>query len=611
MNTDGVYSYAALDAALAALPLPPPDRVRVLRGQPADYGVMRPTGFRRGAIPLDTVWSAYTAMLAATMPGEWRGADEGATLVWIRAVAQHYGPGSTLLDVTGDLRVALWFARHIAEEREVDSVPPLATALEDVRDFPFDGGNRALVQWGVTSMAAPTDKLEELSDRFRLRRVVLRSERIVRYLTSARPGYLYVFDVPRWSGRGKPRHGELVNLADAPAVFRQSERMRVQAGQLVAAEAATSGGDLSGFYACPPFKVFPEANEIAAVDLPAHAMFPDVSADPWYRRLLSIPHVIDVDLRDTQNPLRFARPLPAPVYESERSRAVPVVMLDPPLVHRAASAPAGSAEAIAWLSGGRMPEQLAWEEVTPIVLQSPLLATLPDPAGPAWNHGLLAADIADEIELPHKVPLVNVLFELSALEHADWHAVEDPRATTDVTRAIWILRRDERCVVHLFSQRGARGTLQSNVRMAYGFNGTLLHRETADGNWAPVDGKHPVDRALFLALALQRTLSPLAQANLFPREATPLPGGRWRFTVDLGWGAAQLSPVRGLAGAKPWYVMLDTARMSQRGGVISNEPFMLRGPAVLQSMTFESDVPWAAVDAAALRREVRTRIPRS
>ena len=71
---------------------------------------MLPTGLRGTPLRSEHILRAYTTLLASDV--ESPGADAENFLLWTRVIAQHYGPGSTFLDVTYSADVALWFALH-------------------------------------------------------------------------------------------------------------------------------------------------------------------------------------------------------------------------------------------------------------------------------------------------------------------------------------------------------------------------------------------------------------------------------------------------------------------------------------------------------------------
>ena len=50
--------------------------------------------------------------------------DVGLTVYWVRAIKQHYGPGTEYLDVSRSPEVAVWFALHRGEPEEAVSLSP-------------------------------------------------------------------------------------------------------------------------------------------------------------------------------------------------------------------------------------------------------------------------------------------------------------------------------------------------------------------------------------------------------------------------------------------------------------------------------------------------------
>ena len=115
MTEDGIADYQGLRRFLLRLDPPPPDHIRVFRGQTRDFGRMLPSGLRGTPLRSEVIFRAYTALLASDVPspeGDEGWVDAETYVVWTRAIAQHYGPGSHYLDVTTSVDVALWFALH-------------------------------------------------------------------------------------------------------------------------------------------------------------------------------------------------------------------------------------------------------------------------------------------------------------------------------------------------------------------------------------------------------------------------------------------------------------------------------------------------------------------
>ncbi|MGH9830432.1 MAG: FRG domain-containing protein, partial [Blastocatellia bacterium] len=243
-------TYHELMEELAKLPKPAPGFVRVYRGQTKDFGVMLPTGLRAGAPVRDPIWR-YCAMVVGRELSAESGATHDDDSVWVEAIAQHYGPGSTLLDVTRSIDIALWFALHDRRPVSAEHLVGPPGQPDEARDIP-------------------------LKETWR------------EYQPSTANGYLYVFDVPDWKGSGVPSHGSLLDLSSRQ-VLSKSTRIRAQSACLVAGDSSMKGGDLRDFYVCEPISLCWPLDEAPRINDSMDVLFPDPSEDLWYSFFLSVP----------------------------------------------------------------------------------------------------------------------------------------------------------------------------------------------------------------------------------------------------------------------------------------------------------------------------------
>lgn len=411
-------------ARIAELEPPSPGYIRVFRGQTRDYGRMVPS-LLRGVKPRnDIIFRSYSHILADNLqresPNEANADDLWLWALWVHAIGQHYGPGSTYLDVTHSLEVALWFALH-----HIAAIP---THHIFGQPGPIDLDNDII-------MTMPW----------------------LRCRATDEPGWLYVFDVPRWLGEGLPKHGALVDLAQAPPVFASSTRIGAQVGCLLAAEESVNGGDLSAYYACDPLQLsWPMQDASSVVRASGETMFPPPSQDVWYARLLNIPLVLQLDARTGHTIVE--RALPLSVYLPEAADDVDDIRQRIIVVRPLRLYPSAVEE-----FSGRLPEVPSeWvrsarlNDATAIVLESPLIFMTPPGNHPFWNQELLMSDLSASVEAFEaptgatcgKVSLKNVFFEFSPLEKGGWESVEESVATIEVLRAVWLVREGKRLVLH-------------------------------------------------------------------------------------------------------------------------------------------------------------------
>jgi len=389
-STAAATSRVELQARLDALRATKAGCVRVYRGQYEDFGSMVPSGLRnrhldRLLLQQQTFSIAQGLTAASESPPD----EVQLWILGVRAIAQHYGPGSPLLDVTTSVDVALWFALHDATSHQLDAILGARGPLDPDRD-----------------------RVARLST--------------VGFNPSNSVGYLYVFDVPVWEQSRLPARGELVDLASAPTVFAESPRIRAQSACLIAADLGSSDtDDLADLLASPPIPVAAPMAGSHYREMSLSTLFPPPEEDAWYAQLLATPLVNRYD--QASGRLRLAQAIPVTLYGedpttlrglSERLIAVTPYELWPYLRDDAPSE-------------GWLPNRFSLpKDLTAIILPLPANKLMP-PLGEAWNHGVAVADVPDVARVvdPDGSPsgaagLTRVFVEFSPLELDDWRNVE-------------------------------------------------------------------------------------------------------------------------------------------------------------------------------------------
>jgi hypothetical protein len=405
-----------LEVLLTKLGAPPLNCIRVYRGQTQDFGHMLPTGLRGKPMRSEHIFREYTAMLASTLEAR----EEGAVnyLLWTRVIAQHYGPGSSLLDVTHSVEVALWFSLH-----RLDSISSRHTF-------------------------GPTGPLDTRTDH--------QAESEVFTHIQVQEGILYVFDVPVGRPNEPLTHGALLDTATAPLVFASCPRIKTQAASLVYADPKLVDADLRTFYACPPIRVGRPMSGYPGTNADTSQMFPGASEDPWYAKLVAIPWSNRLDLLKKSVSLKPA--IPVNLYIDPTKFPPPLwarLIVTPPL-----NVLADAMSGIDWCQDppNEILRRHPLANTTRILLEAPVMATTPAVSTDQWSESLLASNVPDRIEsvgpdasATTQIDLKNVFLELSPLEHVGWDAVE--RGTPlDALRAIWVVREGPTVVMSYFFQ---------------------------------------------------------------------------------------------------------------------------------------------------------------
>lgn len=519
MLREHVSDYAELHKRVSELEPPPAGTVRVFRGQAQDFSLV-PSG-RRRKVPRASIWAHYSRQMIMSL--QRKGPDEDFQkeaqlwMVWLQALAQHYGAGSNYLDVTHDLGAAAWFAFHTSS----------AATLKTVVGPPGDSSHDSTVQteW-------------------------------IRLSPHPGPAYVYVLDLEPWDTKDLPDAGQIVDLKDAPELF-HSARIEVQSGCLVWAD---ENEDLKS-------RAIREFVVEQGVDAPyaswsVEQIFPPPSEDTWYGRFLTLPFLVDAEadgdsphlgqslpvtlflsapdspyVADIRSKFRYL--LPSPVYE-ELSDMAPA----PP---------------------NASPIDTLFAAATPIVLEGPQISAHPPVEDTSWNHELLLSDWSMEVdafdkktdESAGRVDLSNALIEFSPLDQTGWF--EGEPITEAMLRAVWIIRdRDggDGLTAYLFMQSYpvSRFERLGPIYLRLGAGRRLEYALGQDGKpWADIADLAIYGKAIVSCLVLLRDCSPIPKAAAYPQLVAGGDEG-WNMVVPLSSSAARLYRAAA-SGAQPWYVL--------------------------------------------------------
>lgn len=530
-------SLAALQDAVRSLPPVPPGKVRVFRGQTADYPSITPAAYRNH-LQLMAIWQIYSRFLLEDIT---RHVFDGAMsddefrvwTIWLEAVAQHYGSGSQYLDVSYNVESAAWFALHPGEWTTEHSVlgPP---GPPSPYDLPGE------TKW-------------------------------LKYTAATGPGYVYAFDVEVWDGKSSsPPDLALVELSLGPEPFR-TPRMLAQEGCLIRTGTSDHYDLRQHRVAGTPIGIAAPLAGSAFAQRTVEEMFPAPDRDPWYRRFLSVPMMPEVDADSGRVVLR--RPLPVTLYRGESEAynsgiGATETFLYPPLLHRALRQPEAKADA----APDEWWRAVAITEATPIVLEAVLLHAFPPAESDLWNHELLLADIGDAAPVYAKpdrpaegqAGLRNVLFQFSLLEEIFWERAAQPGVQATLRRGLWLARHQDEWMAMLLCQ-DFPGTLVNGwaqVRIRFDPDRRRLVFQPAGTamEWTELGAVPELGKPVMVALHLLRALSPGWKPEATPRvRASSGKNGESinRYLVAVIDGAARLIRVADPAGVADWFVARD------------------------------------------------------
>jgi hypothetical protein len=529
---DPIISLAELQSTIHALPPVAPGKVRVFRGQTKNYDKIQPAAYRTH-LASRAAWSIYSRFLLADtdrQPGIRRLASQELQIeaVWLEALAQHYGSGSSYLDVSHSVESAAWFALHRGEPTTEDVPIPAAP------------------EWLPQSV--------QLS--------------WLEYSHALEPGCIYVFDVVEWDPRDfVPPPLALVDLSHAPEVLR-TPRMLVQLGCLIRS-GDSEHYDLRCHLVCEPLPVAWPMTGSAYVQQRAEEMFPSPAVDPWFRRFLSMPLVPDAG---SKGELLLKRPLPVTLYRGETPEYNALVrgtvwFLDPPLVHE-----------VTWQrqpSPDPLKENLVEEvkRATPIVVEAPLMRIFPSADSTLWNHELLISDLPDAavpinggktdgVEKKEAVGLTNVLLQFSALEEI-WDRGVPLREANWLTRGLWLSRQQDTCTATLVMQNFPSARLEIQPPVTFRFEPRkrrLIYKQVdGEGEWAELSTFPQLAKPVFVALYLLRALAPTLKAEATPLRYVESSDGtglrQYSYSVSIFANPAGLVWMPGSVGNADWFAL--------------------------------------------------------
>lgn len=575
-----INTYRELSEYLSNLGAPRSGYVRVYRGQTKDYMSILPTGLRPGAARRDPVWRYWSALASRELLSpEDRAVPSEEEAVWVEAIAQHYGPGSTFLDVTRSLDVALWFALH--ESRPI-------SASHEI---------------GPDGSSEPTQDIP----------LIEQCWEYVRRPENPR-GYLYVFDLPEWDGTGSPAHGQLLDLSSRPTLSKSS-RIRAQHACLLAADPAINSGNLAAFLRDKPIPVSLPMDGAPCLDALTDAMFPDPTQDPWYDLFLSIPLTWLVD--GGAGRLKLGRPLPVTCYRYQLDHKTREVLARLKFITPNPVYPAVVDDlSISLTNASSDVRQFCGEDATRILFEAPVLSWLLRVSQEMWNPAILRTDLADAVEAGdlidcsqrERIGLTNVFMEFSPLENTDWYRITGAEPDVQLLRALWLVSHDDCFGLYLFPQQiGANGPeIAHRGPFEFSFDqrfGTLWRRDPGKACLVKSEWKSLRDRTFWIALSILRALSPAAKADPFALSQTRQDDGTYAITVPIRRAIAQLRRVVESRSNREWYVARNP---------VNEDPFFpgIGGPYV-GTLRFDAQVPWAQIDPRLVQRLIAETLPRN
>lgn len=463
-----VSDLSALEHFLTSLRPPAEGLFRVYRGQTRAYTngpdhahLVLPTGARGG---YQKAWDPGYERLVFKYVADCgfykeRG-DSRNAIIWMPALLQHYGHGSFFLDVSSDLLTALWFSTHKYAEQWIES--PINVGKQHTI-------NRR-IRIATYSDAVPNE-------------------------TSA---VLYVFDVPRWDGRGLVERGllvDLLKLSEGQYLAALAARLRVQSASLIYAfDPVHDRRNLSD-----AIRAIVTLEPVFMYSLPPQLkrstseVFPPPGEDQLYSALMNIPQRLCVQ------PLRLEHPLSVQLYRDDggaetQTNLGPVSICSPVLFHQALL---GSSEAAQLTNGGCRGHDIT--TALPILLETSFLINMPQTDLGGWIESTLPFGIAERMA---DRSAASVYIELSSLDVCrDWLYGQGV-----TLRGIWLIREHPHYTIVLCGQVGLQAPKFGVSKFQYDSVRGVFELVSSEP-WSSVRA-FDAKLALLATLTLLRDLSP-------------------------------------------------------------------------------------------------------
>ncbi|MGC3978450.1 MAG: FRG domain-containing protein [Paludibacteraceae bacterium] len=402
-----ITSIEQLQTLIANLPTVKEGYVRVFRGQTGRFPSINATLHRKQMIEGRNLWDSYCFILAKYLEGlenirynrKNQETDDLSTyFFWVKALSQHYGPGTEFLDVTHSLNVALWFAFNEIEKKSVHLY---------------------------------TGKLNEKVSKEDVINIIDTNC----YKKTNRNGWLYIFDAKISDSLFPDNHGDLVDvIANAPTVFRKSARLHAQRACLMKCDKDIDSGDCSKFLVCEPIEIKANVVDFLIQDTDITKLFPSPDYDEWYKRFLQVPYTYYGYSEDGN--MASCKSIPLDIYFDDyketlyvKSITSKILTINPLSMYLFCLKQEDS-----YLD--------VLKETTPIIIVAPLLTTSNKIAKGEWHEELLwsNAGLKKVKRPPQKMTniIFNLFFEFSPLEIPYWESI-DTGGEGEWIRSIWII----------------------------------------------------------------------------------------------------------------------------------------------------------------------------
>jgi|GEM_PF-6594188 len=471
-----IKDLSELNQKINSLGKPKEGYTRVYRGQTKIYPQLLPSENRGIEIKGRHQWDLYCEILAKHLVSEeskknskpHSDVEELEGKLFVKALSQHYGPGTKYLDVTFSLDIAVWFALNEIERIDFHSYSGKGTEVED---------DDVYVQ-----------------------------HEFLKYNPSNNSGWIYVLDVPlKEDWHSFFLEGGCFNLNHKlKSVFSKSERIKVQQACLIHSKSESNRNDCSIFQVCQPLEIHPNCLSELNNELNTTSLFPSPDMDEWYSRFIHVPFIHGGFTSDGRIAARKIIPVEFYLDNTEsnyfKSIFKRLTTINP------------FNQYLSFIPRDNQEKKLL-DEAIPIILANPIMATMPSVEDGRWNEALLwkYAGLTEKSqdEYMNSNPLHfsfdhNFFVEFSPLEKVNWQEIDTINQEDICVRSVWIISMELyqlKIVLNVLGWGGLEGSqFEFNLFYNKDTNSIVLQSSEGDDKFIPIASMGFVADAIFSAL---------------------------------------------------------------------------------------------------------------
>lgn len=402
-----IQNLQELKDRIQSLPEPKEGHLRFYRGQNQHFGKILASAHRGTEILDRYQFDTYCVILAQYLiqKHKAKGASSESIAYWIRALSQHYGPGTEFLDVTSSVEVAVWFALTQFHQKQ-------GTALNGEGKEVLDSDVLALHEF-IESAPFGED------------------------------AYFYVLDIPK--ELDVSFHEKVVSAIsgdDSEAeIFQESPRIQAQHASLINCGMDSQKGDMSKYLVTDPLTISHQLYHEISPDYTVTRLFPGPAEDIWFSRFLTVPYKFS---GFHEKRMVGMQSFPVQMYSDPNNEAYIIALL---------SCVTTRSVFLQYLNEKPVKEvdKALLDKAAVILIPNPVITMSPGWETGLWNEELLwkylyLESSKDTVAFDETVPSANVYFELGLLDNPFWLEIDTKGGNQLSPRSVWVRFYDAKVV---------------------------------------------------------------------------------------------------------------------------------------------------------------------